>query len=338
MVEWTAKKLEALGTETELKDIGDQTLPDGSTIPLPPVLFGSLVVNPSKKTVLVYGHLDVQPALREDGWDSEPFVLTERDGKLFGRGSSDDKGPVLGWIHALEAFKAAGIEIPVNVKFVFEGMEESGSVGLDDLLYAEKDKFLSGVDYVCVSDNYWLGTEKPCITYGLRGVCYFHVEVDCAAKDLHSGVYGGTVHEAMTDLVYILSTLVNKDGKILVPGLYNEVAPLSDDEKDIYQKIHFDVKEYRSDVGCKSLLHKEVKEDLLMHRWRFPSLSIHGIEGAFSEPGQKTVIPRKVIGKFSIRIVPNQTPEQIEKYVVDYVTKKFQEHGSPNGMKVEIVI
>lgn len=141
----------------------------------------------------VYGHLDVQPALLEEGWDSEPFELTERDGKLYGRGSTDDKGPVLCWIHAIEGFQALGIDLPVNVKFIFEGMEESGSEGLDDLLYARKDDFLKGVDYVCISDNYWLGKTKPCITYGLRGVCYFFIEIQCADKDLHSGVFGGTV-------------------------------------------------------------------------------------------------------------------------------------------------
>ncbi|KAF7266019.1 cytosolic non-specific dipeptidase-like [Rhynchophorus ferrugineus] len=334
MLEWAQAKLEALGATVELRDIGKQTLPDGSVIPLPPVLLGTLGNDSSKKTVLVYGHLDVQPALREDGWDSEPFVLTEKDGKLFGRGSSDDKGPVLGWIHTLEAYKAIGVDIPVNVKFVFEGMEESGSVGLDELLYSETEKFLKGVDYVCISDNYWLGTEKPCITYGLRGVCYFHIEIECAAKDLHSGVYGGTVHEAMTDLVYLLGTLVNKDGEILVTDINKDVAVLTETEQKLYKKIYFSVGEYKTDIGSKRLLHNENKEKILMHRWRYPSLSIHGIEGAFSEPGQKTVIPRKVIGKFSIRIVPNQVPDQIEKYVVDYVTKKWKEYGSPNEMKV----
>lgn len=141
----------------------------------------------------MYGHIDVQPALKEDGWNTEPFVLTEKDGKLFGRGASDDKGPVLCWIHAIEGFQTIGVPLPVNVKFVFEGMEESGSEGLDDLLFARKGDFLSNVDYVCISDNYWLGKEKPCITYGLRGVCYFGLEVKCADKDLHSGVFGGTV-------------------------------------------------------------------------------------------------------------------------------------------------
>lgn len=135
----------------------------------------------------------MQPALREDGWDTEPFVLTEKDGKLYGRGSTDDKGPVLCWIHAIEGFQALNIPLPVNIKFVFEGMEESGSEGLDELLFARKGDFLHDIDYVCISDNYWLGKEKPCITYALRGICYFYVEVECATKDLHSGVFGGTV-------------------------------------------------------------------------------------------------------------------------------------------------
>lgn len=193
MVEWTAEKLKTLGTTVEFRDVGIQELPDGKKIPLPPVLFGTLGNDPQKKTVCIYGHLDVQPALKEDGWNTDPFVLTEKNGKLYGRGSSDDKGPVLCWIHSLEAYNAIGEAIPVNLKFIFEGMEESGSEGLDDLLYAEQEKFLKGVDYVCISDNYWLGTEKPCITYGLRGICYFFIEISCAEKDLHSGVFGGTV-------------------------------------------------------------------------------------------------------------------------------------------------
>lgn len=135
----------------------------------------------------------MQPALKEDGWDTEPFVLTEKDGKLFGRGATDDKGPVLCWLHAIASFQGAGIELPVNIRFVFEGMEESASEGLTDLLKSRKDTFLSDVDYVCVSDNYWLGNDKPCLTYGLRGICYFYVEIECATKDLHAGVFGGVM-------------------------------------------------------------------------------------------------------------------------------------------------
>lgn len=138
----------------------------------------------------------------------------------------------------------------------------------------------------------------------------------------------------MSDMVYLLNTLVSKDGRIQVPNLYKEVAPLRKNENDIYEAITFDVAEYKKDLGAISLMHKEDKIQLLMHRWRYPSLSIHGIEGAFYEPGQKTVIPRKVIGKFSIRIVPNQEPEQIEKYVCDYINAKWAERQSPNQMKV----
>lgn len=193
MVEWTAARLQKLGVKVSLRDVGDQVLPSGEKLALPPVLFGTLGKDPNKKTVLIYGHLDVQPAAKEDGWDTEPFVLTERNGKLYGRGSSDDKGPVLAWLHVVEAYQALKEDVPVNIKFVFEGMEESGSEGLDELLFAEKDKFLVDVDYVCISDNYWLGREKPCITYGLRGICYFGIEIECAQKDLHSGLFGGTV-------------------------------------------------------------------------------------------------------------------------------------------------
>lgn len=140
----------------------------------------------------------------------------------------------------------------------------------------------------------------------------------------------------MTDLVYLLGTLVNKDGRIQVTNLYKDVAPLLENEHEIYEAIDFDVEEYKQNIGNDHLLHNNDKTQLLMHRWRYPCLSIHGIEGAFYEPGEKTVIPRKVIGKFSIRIVPDQTPDQIEKYVIDYLNAKWAEHGSPNKLNIRM--
>ncbi|XP_046413726.1 cytosolic non-specific dipeptidase isoform X1 [Neodiprion fabricii] len=336
MMEWAEKKLKELGSTTELVDIGKQTLPDGKQIPLPPILLGDLGSDPKKKTVLLYGHLDVQPALVEDGWDTEPFELVEKDEKLYGRGSTDDKGPVLGWIHALQGYKAIGEEIPVNIKFCFEGMEESGSEGLDELLWDRKDTFLKGTDYVCISDNYWLGTTKPCITYGLRGICYFNLEVSCASKDLHSGTFGGTVYEAMADLIFLMNTLVDIDGRIKIDGIYDKVAKITDAELESYKTIEFDVDEFRTQVGTSRLAHNEDKTQLLMHRWRYPSLSLHGIEGAFSEPGAKTVIPRTVIGKFSIRIVPDMTPNEVESLVRRHLEKQWVTRGSPNTMKVSM--
>uniref|UniRef100_A0A646QD11 Cytosolic non-specific dipeptidase n=1 Tax=Hemiscolopendra marginata TaxID=943146 RepID=A0A646QD11_9MYRI len=327
MTEWVAERLKKLGTAVNLVELGKY---DG--LELPPLIFGQLGNDPQKKTILIYGHLDVQPASKDDGWDTEPFVLTEKNGKLFGRGSTDDKGPVLAWLHALEAYKATGTEIPVNLKFVFEGMEESGSEGLDEQLYKEKEGFLKGIDFVCISDNYWLGTKKPCLTYGLRGIAYFFIEVSCSDKDLHSGVFGGSVHEAMPDLIYLLNTLVDNKGKILVPGIMDTVQPLTSEEAALYDSVEFDSEEYQNSIGCQRLLHDN-KAKTLMHRWRYPSLSIHGIQGAFYEDGAKTVIPRKVVGKFSMRLVPNQDPESIEKLVVDYLNKKFKERNSPNKFR-----
>ncbi|XP_037070907.1 cytosolic non-specific dipeptidase-like [Pollicipes pollicipes] len=333
MVHWVGDRLKKLGATVEYRDVGKQELPSGESLPLPPVLLGQLGSDPAQRTLCVYGHLDVQPALREDGWNTEPFQLIEKDGQLFGRGSTDDKGPVLCWLHAIEALQATKQKLPINIKFVFEGMEESGSEGLDELLAAEKDKFLKGVDYVCISDNYWLGKEKPCITYGLRGVCYFFIEVQCAKQDLHSGVFGGTVHEAMGDVIYLMNTLMDVNGKILVDGIYDQVTPLTAEERALYKNIDFDPEDYRKDIGAKRCIHKGDKAETLMHRWRHPSLSLHGIHGAFSETGAKTVIPMKVTGKFSIRIVPNQTPESVEKCVVDYLNKQWSKRGSPNEMK-----
>lgn len=334
MMKWAEVKLKDLGATTELADVGKQTLPNGDKIPLPPVLLGTLGSDPKKKTVLLYGHLDVQPAMKKDGWNTEPFVLVEKDQKLYGRGSTDDKGPVLCWIHALQAYKAIGANIPVNLKFVFEGMEEVGSEGLDDLLWARKDTFLQGVDYVCISDNYWLGTKKPCITYGLRGICYVNIEVTCAGQDLHSGTFGGTVHEAMADLIYLMNTLVDVNGKILIDGIYDNVAKITEKELDAYKTIEFDVPEFKKNVGTNRLAHNEDKIQLLIHRWRQPSLSLHGIEGAFSEPGAKTVIPGKVIGKFSIRLVPDMTADGVVEKVKTYLNKMWSTRGSPNKMNV----
>lgn len=337
MVEIVNEQLKELGATTEVypNPAGDQTFPDGRTAPLPPIILGRLGTDPNKKTLLVYGHLDVQPAKMSDGWDSEPFVLEERDGKLYGRGSTDDKGPVLGWINAIEAYQKNNIELPVNMKFCFEGMEESGSEGLDETVLGRTDFFGQEVDYVCISDNYWLGKNKPCLTYGLRGICYFSLSVKCANADLHSGVFGGAIPEAMTDLISLMSQLVDRSGKILVPGVNDNVDPVTAEELQSYENIDFDMKEYQADVGCKALL-KTDKAELLMNRWRFPTLSLHGIEGAYSDPGAKTVIPRKVIGKFSLRIVPSQTPDEIEQKVNKYIMDLHEKSGSTNEIEIEM--
>ncbi|CAI5445773.1 unnamed protein product [Caenorhabditis angaria] len=328
MCEWARDQLKSVGADTSLWDLGFEK-PD---LPLPPAVFGVYGRDKAKKTLLIYGHLDVQPAEKEDGWNTDPFKLIEIDGKLFGRGSTDDKGPVIAWIAVLKILKRLGIELPVNLKFVLEGMEESGSEGLEEGLKNNLDK-ISDVNFSCISDNYWLGKNKPCLTYGLRGICYYFVEISCARQDLHSGINGGSVPEAMNDLVWIMSQLVSVQGEILIPGIAELVAPLTKEEETLYDNIDFCMETFKGEMGSHGLL-ADNKQRLLMNRWRYPSLSLHGIEGAFSQPGAKTVIPAKVTGKFSLRIVPDLTPEATDKLVVNYLNALWAKRGSPNQIKI----
>ena len=337
MITHVQTEFNQLGAKTELKDIGTQKVYfQGKTteLSLPAVLLAELGNDPAKNTLCIYGHLDVQPAEISDGWATEPFELTIDDkGRMFGRGSSDDKGPVLAWFNVVEAFKKCEVEIPVNLKFIFEGMEESGSLGLEKLIQSEKDGFLKNVDLVCISDSRWLSRTKPCLIYGMRGMAYFAVSITCASKDLHSGVYGGAVHESMTDLFALFSTLVSTHGQILVPGINEMVAPLTDAEKKLYSRLDFSILDFQTEIGAPELTHSN-KEEILMSTWRYPSLSIHGIEGAFAGAGAKTVIPGTVLGKFSIRLVPNMDVESVIKLVKNHLEKKFSELKSPNSMKI----
>lgn len=246
------------------------------------------------------------------------------------------QGPIIGWINMLEAHRQAGVELPVNLKFVFEGMEESGSVGLDELIAHEhaKGSFFKGVDACCISDNYWLGTKKPCLTHGLRGVAYFKLHISGPAADLHSGLFGGVVHEPMTDLFTIMSKLVTPQGEILIPGIKELVTPLTDEEFKRYQVMDFTVADMEGATGSKTTIADD-KEKILMSRMRYPSLSLHGIEGAFSEPGTKTVIPAKIIGKFSLRLVPDMTPAKVNELVEAYVQSEWKKLGSKNTLHLE---
>lgn len=183
-----------------------------------------------------YLYRDPQAELSDD-WSYPPFKLTydKESGRLYGRGSSDDKGPVLAWINILQAHHELSMPLPVNLRFCFEGMEESGSIGLNDLVVSEvgkgKDGWFDGLDCVCISDGYWLNTRTPCLAYGLRGISYVKMTVQGPTKDLHSGVFGRTVHEPMTDLILLMSKLVDTQGNILIPGVDEMVPPPDEEER-----------------------------------------------------------------------------------------------------------
>ncbi|XP_030911525.1 beta-Ala-His dipeptidase isoform X2 [Geospiza fortis] len=291
MMTLAADRLATLGATVNLVNLGSHQLPDGQVLPLPPVLLGELGKDPQNPTVCFYGHVDVQPAKKEDGWDTDPYTLTEIDGNLYGRGATDNKGPVLAWINAVETFSVLKLAMPVNFKFVIEGMEEAGSLGLE--------------------------------------------KVECGSKDLHSGTFGGIIHEPLLDLIALLDSLVDSTGHIQIPGIYDSVAALTEEERKLYESIEFDLEEHRNNCGVKKFLYG-TKEEILLHLWRYPSLSIHGIEGAFHEPGIKTVIPAKVIGKFSIRQVPNMDLSVVKKQVVEHLEGVFSKRNSPNKLKVSM--
>lgn len=338
MADFLKAELAKLGADDiTVKDLGIQPPPvSDPKLPLPPIVLSKFGSDPSKKTVLIYGHYDVQPALLEDGWASDPFKLVEKDGKLIGRGSTDDKGPVMGWLNSLQAHKELGLELPVNIVFCFEGMEESGSIGLDTLIAKEAKSYFKEVQSVCISDNYWLGTKKPVLTYGLRGCNYYQIIVKGPGADLHSGIFGGVIHEPMTDLVNVMSKLVDINGNILIPGVNEMVAPVTKKEAGLYKDIEFDVDELNLAAGSNTAIYQD-KKDILMHRWRFPSLSLHGIEGAFSGAGAKTVIPSKVVGKFSIRTVPDMDSKKLDELVINFCNEKFKELKSPNQFTTELI-
>ncbi|KAJ1068267.1 hypothetical protein K5549_019794, partial [Capra hircus] len=331
------QQLRGLGARVASVDAGFQQLPDGQTLPIPPILLAELGSDPKKPTVCFYGHLDVQPARQEDGWLTDPYTLTEVDGKLYGRGTTDNKGPVLAWINAVSAFKALDEDLPVNIKFLIEGMEEAGSLALEELVRKEKSGFFSSVDCIVISDNLWISQRKPALIYGTRGNSYFTVEVKCRDQDFHSGTFGGILNEPMADLVALLGSLVDASGHILVPGIYEHVAPVTEEEKRVYEDTDLDMEEYRNSSQVKRFLF-DTKEELLMHLWRYPSLSIHGIEGAFHEPGAKTVIPGRVMGKFSIRLVPHMDMSVVETQVKQHLEYIFSKRNSSNQMTVSMAL
>lgn len=334
MAEFLTSELKTLGFSVEHRALGKQAAVD---IDLPPVVLARLGNDKKKKTVLVYGHYDVQPAAKADGWSTEPFDLAVKpSGQMFGRGATDDKGPLLGWLNVVEAHKKAGVQMPVNLCCCFEGMEESGSEGLEKLIIAEANAYFAGVDCVCIADNYWLGTKKPCVTYGLRGCSYYEIEVSGPSADLHSGMFGGSVGEPMTDLVQLMASLVSSDGKILIPGIMDQVEKLTDKEKALYPEISYSMDDLHSAIGAKTGLFDD-PVSTLMSRWRYPSLSLHGIQGAFSGGGAKTVIPAKVKGKFSIRTVPYMDMDKVDEIVYAHLNASWKTLGSKNTMKPGLV-
>src|SRR5690349_19536843 len=300
-----------------LRDAG---FPQVEIIPtkMHPLVYGESLQSPGKPTVLFYGHYDVQPPEPLNLWTSPAFEPTERGGNLYGRGTADDKGQVHIHLKALAALKHAEGKLPLNVKVIVEGEEEVGSVNLWDFVTNNKDRLKA--DALVVSDTSMLAKGVPSITYGLRGLDYYQMEITGPAQDLHSGVFGGAVPNPITILAETIAKLHDKNFRVSVPGFYDDVAILSRQERKALNSLPWKETEFRKTVGAAALC-GEKGYSIVERLWARPTLELNGIWGGYTGEGAKTVIPSKAYAKFSTRLVPNQDPAKIAKLVEKHVRK-----------------
>jgi len=283
-----------------------------------PVVYGESLRAPGKPTVLVYGHYDVQPAEPMELWTTPPFEPTVRDGSLFGRGTADDKGQVHIHLKALEALLKTHGALPINLKVMIEGEEEVGSLNLWDFVLQHRDRLKA--DALVVSDTAMLAKGVPSITYGLRGLNYYEIELIGPAQDLHSGVFGGAVPNPLTILAETLAKLHDRNFRVTVPGFYDDVATLSRQERKALHSLPWKEKSFRETVGAPGLC-GEKDYSIVEQVWTRPTLEVNGIWGGYMGEGAKTVIPSQAHAKISTRLVPNQNPEKIAKLVERQIRK-----------------
>lgn len=273
-----------------------------------PVVYGEWLGAPGSPTVLFYGHYDVQPVDPLELWISGPFEPTVRDGELYARGAVDDKGQVWMNLKAAEAYLKAQGTLPVNLKLLIEGEEEVGSAHLDAFIQSHQD--LLRADVALISDTPLFDRGIPSICYGLRGLAYFQLDLKGSSQDLHSGSFGGTVINPNFALAHIIGSLKDSEGRILIPGFYDDVAPMSDREKEELSRLPFDRERFRREVGAPELF-GEKGYGTLERIWSRPTLEVNGLCGGFTGEGAKTVIPATAMAKISMRLVPDQDPDRI---------------------------
>lgn len=279
-----------------------------------PLVFAQKMVDPAAQTVLIYAHYDVMPAEPLELWKSDPFEPEVRDGRIWARGADDDKGQSFIQVKAFEYLVRHHL-LTHNVKFIFEGEEEIGSPNLDEFCRTHKE--LLKADVILVSDTSMLGADLPSLTTGLRGLAYWEVEVTGPNRDLHSGHFGGAVANPINVLCQMLSQVVDKDGRIVIPGFYDDVEEVPAAEREMIAHIPFDEEKYKQAIGVKALFGEKGYSTLERNSCR-PSFDICGIWGGYTGEGSKTVLPSKAYAKVSSRLVAHQDHEKISKLFVDY--------------------
>jgi acetylornithine deacetylase/succinyl-diaminopimelate desuccinylase-like protein len=306
--EWTAAELARVGLEhTRLEET-----------PGHPIVYGEWLHAEGAPTILFYGHYDVQPVDPLDLWESPPFEATVRDGEIYARGAADDKGQIFMHFKAIEAHMKQNGRLPVNMKVLLEGEEEVGSENLDDFIRANRD--LLKADVVVISDSPMFERGIPSICYGLRGLAYFQIDLRGSNSDLHSGSFGGAVANPAMVLAQILAQMKDKGGRIKIPGFYDDVVDLTEEEREAWRQLPFNEKQYRKDLGAPKLF-GESGYTTLERVWARPTFEVNGLLSGFTGEGAKTVLPAIAMAKVSMRLVPNQDPDKVAQQFEDYVKK-----------------
>jgi acetylornithine deacetylase/succinyl-diaminopimelate desuccinylase-like protein len=317
--EWLQSELTRIGmTQVAIMETGGH-----------PVVYAERNDQPGGPTALVYGHYDVQPVDPLALWETPPFSPAIRNGKLYARGASDDKGQVFMHLKVIEAILAENGSLPVNLKLLIEGEEEIGSANLER--FVADHKALLRADVIVISDTGLYARGVPSLTYALRGLAGLEVHVSGAKGDLHSGLFGGAAPNATHALVHLLASLRSPDGKIMVEGFYDQVLPLSVEERESFASLPFDEAAYMRDLGV-TALPGEPGFTPLERLWARPTLEINGLFGGFQDEGTKTVIPAKAGAKITCRLVPDQNPNR----VLDAIGRHLKAHCPP-GTTVEVI-
>ena len=281
-----------------------------------PIVYGEWLKSPGAPTVMVYGHYDVQPADPLELWTTPPFEPTLRDGCLYARGATDDKGQVFTHIKSAEAWLRTVGKLPVNLKYVIEGEEEVGSRNLEDFLNARREQLQC--DVAVVSDTSQYGPNQPAITYGLRGILAVEVSLTGPKKDLHSGVFGGAVANPASGIARLIASLHDDQGRVRIPGFYDDVAPLTQMERQQFRDLQFDEAAFKVELGIEEVS-GEAGFSTLERRWARPTCEVNGLFSGYTGAGPKTIVPSKATVKITCRLVPDQNPEKLTEALHAYL-------------------
>ncbi len=296
-----------------------------------PLVYADWLHATGKPTVLCYAHYDVQPAEPLEEWKSPPFEPTERNNNIYARGAVDDKGQLWMQLKAFESLMKGEGKLPLNVKVILEGEEEVGGESIADYVHSHGAKLKA--DFALVTDTELFAPDLPTLCVGLRGLVYTEIEAQGAATDLHSGIYGGAAPNPLFALVEIISKLKDAEGRIQIPGFYDQVKKPTQAELEAWQRLPFNEEEYRKKEVGSNILTGEPGYSVLYRTWARPTLEVHGIPGGFIGQGAKTVIPARASAKVSMRLVPDQDPDDILKKYTDFV-KKLTPKGISTNIKV----